>query len=69
MYYWLKYDEDSEERYVISDSDEVVYLVYINDLGQLIAYKQKMLKHQLIRFKPYFEVEKTSKDFEVDVIK
>lgn len=69
MYYWLKYDEESDERYVISDADEVVYLVEINDLGQTVANKQNIEKHQLLRFKPYFEIERTSEDFEVDVVK
>ena len=68
MYYWLKYDDESGERYIISDLDDYVYLVEINVLDQYIAYKQKMVKHQLLRFKPYFEIEKTSTDFEVDII-
>ena len=42
MYYWLKYDDESEDRYVISDSDEIVYLVYTNGLDQSVASKHKM---------------------------
>ena len=63
MYYWLKYDDESEDRYVISDSDEIVYLVYTNGLGQSVASKHKMEKHQLLRFKPYFEIEETTEYF------
>lgn len=55
-------------RDMLSDSDEVVYLVDINYFGQSVAYKLKMEKHQLLRFKPYYEIKKTSADFEVDVI-
>ena len=68
MYYWLKYDE-SEERYVISDYDDAVYIVDINNFGQSVAYKQIMDKHQLFKFKPYFEIDKCTEKFDVIIIK
>lgn len=52
MYYWLK---ENEDVYVISDDSDDVFI--IND-GK--AFLQKMVKHQLIRFKPNLELIKVS---------
>ena len=65
MYYWLQYTEQTE-YYVISDQDDIVYLIEENVLGEIVASKQKMDKNQLLRFMPYFEIVKESNSFDVD---
>ena len=67
MYYWLQYTEQTE-YYVISDQDDIVYLIEENGLGEIVACKQKMDKNQLLRFMPYFEVVKESLNIDVDKI-
>lgn len=67
MYYWLQYTEQTE-CYVISDLDDIVYLIEENGLGEIVACKQKMDKNQLLRFMPYFEVVKESLNIDVDKI-
>lgn len=67
MYYWLQYTEQTE-YYVISDQDDIVYLIEENVLGEIVASKQKMDKNQLLRFMPYFEIVKESNSFDVDYV-
>jgi len=67
MYYWLQYTEQTE-YYVISDHDDIVYLIEENVLGEIVASKQKMDKNQLLRFMPYFEIVKESNSFDVDYV-
>jgi len=67
MYYWLQYTEQTE-YYVISDQDDIVYLIEENGLGEIVACKQKMDKNKLLRFMPYFEVVKESLNIDVDKI-
>ena len=67
MYYWLQYTEQTE-CYVISDQDDIVYLIEENCLGEIVACKQKMDKNQLLRFMPYFEVVKKTESLSVEKI-
>ena len=67
MYYWLQYTEQTE-YYVISDQDDIVYLIEENGLGEIVACKQKMDKNQLLRFMHDFEVVNKSAVLNVDKI-